>query len=125
MATATYYNTEAIANNSVASGVRLVATAAASVVFNSASLSGTTLSATFVNTTNGTSFQGLSSGTGTIEIDGSYAGATFGVTMADRTSFTFTVPTTGARTSNPVTLTSAGYGAVGPTFVRLRNQGQI
>ena len=125
MANATYYNTEAISNNSVAAGVRLAASTAASVVFNSASLSGTVLSATFVNTSNGFSFQGLSSGTGTIEIDGSYCGATFAVTMADRTAFTFTVPTTAANTSNPVALTAVGVAAVGPTFVRLRNQGQF
>ena len=104
-------------------GIRLIDNNAAfAILFNSISpLSGTVLSATWINTAN----SGLSSGPGTVEFDGAYQGATVWVNMPDRTSFKTILPSGNANSTAVITLTGDGYYAVGPTQVRLRNLGYI
>ena len=120
-----YLNTELTPGNT-SNGITFVASNEVTLNFNAAaSLSGTTLSATFVDTENTYGVLGLSSGTGTLEIDGAYKGATFAVITGDRTSYTFTVPNSAKATTTEVTLTPDGYSTVGRTFLRLRNQGQF
>jgi len=123
---ATYYNAETFPNNTTTNGIKLSASGAVqTAIYNVAELSGTSLSATFANTGNITGVEGLSSGTGKMEIDGAYKGATIALTMNDRTTFTFVVPNSAAATTTVVPLVADGYENVGRTFVRLRNQGQI
>ena len=68
------------------------------------------------------SFSASELGTVSVTVDTAYLGATMVVILADRSSYTTTVPVASAGTAS---LTDNGYGAIGPEEARMRLLGYI
>jgi len=119
---ATYFNTE-VKNGQKKAGVKFAGDPTALILFNaSAPLSGSVLSASFIDTAG---INGKTTQIGHIEIDGTYQGETFYVQLNDRQVLGFTVPGAAAKTNTTVTPIASGHAITGPTHNRLRLLGNI
>jgi hypothetical protein len=110
-----YLNQQDANGQSYTNGVNLVASStlsgAQTILFNIApALSGTSLSATYVNTANTTGVYMASSGAGTVAYDGAYAPSTAKGTVVYQAGATYT------QSISAVTVTWGGTGYWGPDF---------